>query len=152
MRYRLVAVGKLKRGFSREGCERYASLLRTLAPLEIVEVRDQSSAGPEEARRRHGRESLTAADGHLLLLDEAGSSYTTAAMAKRVADLELAGTSRVTLLVGGPDGHSDELRDAAHSTLSLSPLTLPHELARLVLLEQLYRVESLRAGHPYHRA
>ena len=151
MRYRLVAVGKLKRGFAREGCERYATLLRSLAPLEIVEIRDQSAAGAQEARKRHGSDSLAAADGHLLLVDEAGSSHTTNTLAKRVSDLELAGISRITLLVGGPDGHGDELRAAADSALSLSPLTFPHELARLVLLEQLYRVESLRAGHPYHR-
>lgn len=147
-----MAVGRLKRGFFQEGCERYAGLLRALAPIEIIEVRDHSAGGPAEARRRHEREALAAADGHLMLVDERGTEHTTASLAQRIGDLEVAGNSRITLFIGGPDGHGDELRSAVNSTLSLSPLTLPHELARLVLLEQLYRVESLRAGHPYHRA
>ena len=151
MRYRLVAVGKLKRGFAQVGCERYAKLLQGLAPLEVVEIRDQSASGSEEARRRHGRDSLAAGDGHLVLLDELGSSFSTSELAAWISELELRGHSRLTLFVGGPDGHGEELRRAAHASLALSRLTFPHDLARLMLLEQLYRVESLRAGHPYHR-
>ncbi|HZJ09247.1 MAG TPA: 23S rRNA (pseudouridine(1915)-N(3))-methyltransferase RlmH [Trueperaceae bacterium] len=151
MRYRLIAVGRLKRGFFEQGCDRYVKLLSALTQLEVVEVRDHSSAGVAEARERHARESLAAADGHLVLVDEAGSSHTTVGLAATVSELEQRGVSRMTFLVGGPDGHSDELRAAANMSLSLSPFTFPHELARLVLLEQLYRIEALRSGHPYHR-
>ena len=69
MRYRLVAVGSLKRGPLAEAAERYARLLRGLAALEVVEVKDRSALGPPEARSRHAAESLRHADGHLLLLD-----------------------------------------------------------------------------------
>ena len=86
-----------------------------------------------------------------MLLDEAGEGHTTAGLASFATALEARGVSRISLLIGGPDGHGDRARRAADASLSLSPLTFPHELARLVLLEQLYRVESLRAGHPYHR-
>lgn len=151
MRYRVVAVGKLKRGFLQEGCARYEKLLSSLSQVEVVEVRDHSAAGPAEARRRHAEASLAAADGHVVLLDEAGTAHTTASLASFVSALEGRGVSRLSLLIGGPDGHGPEAREAADDSLSLSPLTFPHELARLVLLEQLYRVESLRAGHPYHR-
>jgi len=114
-------------------------------------VKDHSALGPEAARSRHALESLRHADGHLLLLDERGEQLSTPELAERVSRLELAGTSRLTLFLGGPDGHGPELRRAAHGSLALSRLTLPHDLARVVLLEQLYRVETIRAGHPYQR-
>ncbi len=151
MRYRLVAVGSLKRGPLAEAAERYARLLRPLAQLEVVEVKDRSGLGPAEAASRHAAASLRHADGRLLLLDERGEQLTTAELAALVSDLEREGVGRVTLFLGGPDGHGPELRAAAHGALALSRLTLPHDLARVVLLEQLYRVEALRAGHPYHR-
>lgn len=151
MRYRLVAVGKVKRGFLRDGCERYAKLLSSLTRYEEVELRDHSAAGPAEAMARHASESLAAADGHVVLVDEGGERHTTESLAAFVTSLEGRGVSRMSLLIGGPDGHAEELRAAANASLSLSPLTFPHELARMVLIEQLYRVEALRAGHPYHR-
>lgn len=152
MRYLVIAVGKLKRGFFREGCERYAKLLSSLTQLDVVEVKDHSSLGAEEARFRHARDSLAAADGHLVMVDETGGRHTTLGLAGDIAMLEQRGISRMSFFIGGPDGHADELRVKADMSLSLSELTFPHELARLVLLEQLYRVESLRVGHPYHRA
>ena len=151
MRYRVVAVGKVKRGFVRDGCERYAGLLGALTQFELTEVRDHSALGAVEARKRHAKEMLAEAAGVLVALDERGTLADTASLAKRVTQLDDRGDSRLTLFIGGPDGHSEELLAAVHQTWSLSPLTFPHDLARLILLEQLYRVESLRAGHPYHR-
>ncbi len=152
MRYRLVAVGAMKRGPLAAAAERYAQLLTGVAQLEVVELRDRSALGPEAARARHDADALRHADGRLVLLDERGEQLATSALAARVEELETRGTSRITLFVGGPDGHGDELRSAAHDALALSRLTLPHDLARVVLLEQLYRVEALRSGHPYHRS
>lgn len=151
MRYRVVAVGKVKRGFVRDGCERYAQLLGSLTQFELIEVRDHSALGPTEARRRHDKELLAAADGVLVALDERGTLADTATLARRIEQFDGRGDSRLTLLIGGPDGHGEELRATVHQSWSLSPLTFPHELARLILLEQLYRVEALRVGHPYHR-
>lgn len=151
MRYRVVAVGALKRGFVRDGCERYARLLGQVTQCEVIEVRDHSALGPDEARRRHDAAMLALGDGLLVALDERGALADTAALAKRIEQFDLRGDSRVTLFVGGPDGHGEELLASVHQTWSLSPLTFPHELARLILLEQLYRVETFRAGHPYHR-
>lgn len=151
MRYRVVAVGRVKRGFVRDGCDRYTRLLSSLTRFELIEVRDHSDLGAAEARRRHDKEMLAAAEGVLVALDERGTLADTAALAKRIEQFDGRGDSRLTLFIGGPDGHGEELLAAVHQTWSLSPLTFPHELARLILLEQLYRVESLRAGHPYHR-
>src|SRR5690606_20665728 len=88
VRYRVVAVGKLKRGFFLDGCARYEKLLSSLSQVEVVEVRDHSAAGPAEARRRHAEASLAAADGHVVLLDEAGTAHTTASLASFVSALE----------------------------------------------------------------
>ncbi len=95
------------------------------------------------ARKHLGRETL-------ILLDETGRSYDSHAFAARVQHWDET-FSDVCLLIGGPDGHDDALRGQAAECVSLSPLTLPHALARVVLLEQLYRASAIIANHPYHR-
>lgn len=152
MRYRLIAVGRLKRGFYASGCEHYADRLRRYARLDVVEVKETRAREADAARQADGKALAAASLGHTVLLDERGRSFTTTALSDHVARLELAGVSQISLLVGGAEGHAAWLRERADEAWSLSPLTLPHELARLVLLEQLYRLETLRAGHPYHRA
>lgn len=152
MRYRVVAVGSMKRGPMAEAAQRYAKLLAGPASIELVEVKDRSALGADAARAAHDEEALRHADGHRLLVDETGDQLSTEQLAERIGALENRGVSRVTLFVGGPDGHGPAVRGAADGTLALSRLTLPHDLARVVLLEQLYRVEALRAGHPYHRS
>lgn len=150
MRYRLVVVGRPKEPFYKAGVQHYLTRLRGLAQCEVSEVREgRGDAGT--VRRAEGAALLAAADGRLVALDEGGRRFGTLELAKHISGLELAGHSRISLLVGGAEGHADELRAAVHERWSLSPLTFPHDLARLVLLEQLYRVETVRARHPYHR-
>ncbi len=151
MRYRIVAVGSPPRGFLRSGCTHYADRLGRLAPIEIVEVRE-GRGGDANAIRAREADALTGrSDGRIVALDERGTSWTTHALARHVAELELRGTSRLSLLIGGAEGLDPAVRAAADERWRLSDLTLPHDLARLVLLEQLYRIETIRAGHPYHR-
>ncbi len=153
MRYRIVAVGRVRVGYARDGCERFLSRLRSLAQVEVVEVREGRGADATQVRRQESDalRAVAAGGGRSVVLDERGRSFTTAALAEYVSALELRGTSRLDLLLGGAEGHDETLRSSADECWSLSPLTLPHELARLVLLEQLYRIETIRAGHPYHR-
>lgn len=150
MRYRLLVVGKLKRGHFARASEHYLTRLAPYARITVVELgpgRGQADA----VRDAEGRALLEAAQGRVVALDERGERLTTEALARRVTDLELRGDSHLSLLLGGAEGHAAWLREAADEIWSLSSLTLPHELARVVLLEQLYRIESWRAGHPYHR-
>lgn len=150
MRYRVVAVGRLKEQFYRAGVEHYLGRLRALAPCEVVEVRE--GRGDKAAiQRAEGAALLAASSDYVVALHEGGSLFRTREMARQVSELELAGISRISLLIGGAEGHDEELLAAVQARWSLSPLTFPHDLARLVLMEQLYRVESFRAGHPYHR-
>lgn len=150
MRYRIVAVGKLKEPFYRGGAQHYLARLRALAQCEVQEVRE-GKGETAAVKRAEGEALLAAADGRLIALHERGRSFDTRSLTRHIEQLELKGHSRISLLIGGANGHDDDLFASVHESWSLGPLTFPHDLARLVLLEQLYRVETLRAGHPYHR-
>lgn len=152
MRYRVVAVGKPGRRFVAEGCRFYAERLGKLAPLETVEVREGRGVDPDTVRSKEAAALRSHCSGHVVALDELGDAWTSERLAAHVAELELRGVSRISLLIGGAAGLDPALRDEADARWRLSDLTLPHDLARLLLLEQLYRVETVRAGHPYHRA
>ena len=151
MRYRLIAIGRLKRGFFAAGCQHYVERLRPLARLEVIELKEARARDADAVREVESAALLAAAQGRTVTLDERGTAFDTRALAAHLDALEVRGTSQLSLLVGGAEGHAPWLRERVEEAWSLSPLTLPHELARLVLLEQLYRVETLRAGHPYHR-
>jgi 23S rRNA (pseudouridine1915-N3)-methyltransferase len=151
VRFRLIAIGRLKRGFYQTGCQHYQDRLRPLSRIEIVELKEGRGADPAAIRDADSGALLAAAHGRTVAVDERGRVLDTRALAAHLDALEVRGISQLSLLVGGAEGHAPWLRERADEAWSLSPLTLPHELARLVLLEQLYRVETLRAGHPYHR-
>jgi 23S rRNA (pseudouridine1915-N3)-methyltransferase len=87
----------------------------------------------------------------IVALDERGKALGSEAFAKLLAAKRDTGTKAAGILIGGPDGLSDAVRAAAHFSLSLTALTLPHGLARIVLAEQLYRAATILSGHPYHR-
>jgi 23S rRNA (pseudouridine1915-N3)-methyltransferase len=152
VRYRLAVVGKAARGFHAQAATHYQERLAALAKVETIEVKEGRGASPEETRAKEAAALRGAADGRLIALDERGRSWSSAALAKHVSKLELRGVSRLTLLIGGADGLDPELRAQADERWRLSDLTLPHDLARVLLLEQLYRIETIRTGHPYHRA
>lgn len=151
MRYRIVAVGRLRRGFYAEGCRYYLGRLATFAQVELAEVKEGKGNDADRKVQAEGEALLAQGRGRIITLDERGKQQRSGEMAGRLSDLELAGDSSITLLVGGAEGFSKQVRGESHESWSLSPLTLPHELARLLLLEQLYRAETIRAGHPYHR-
>ena len=155
MRYLLLTLGRSDRGPFAAAIDRYRARLDAASGgVELRALKASRLASAAERRAADAETLLSAARaaGHrTVLLDERGTSFTTAALAAHVAELELRGESRLTLLVGAADGVDEGARAQADALWSLSPLTLPHELALVVLLEQLYRVASLASGHPYHR-
>jgi 23S rRNA (pseudouridine1915-N3)-methyltransferase len=155
VRYLVVTVGRSDRGPFAAAVERYrARVAGSAGGLELRSLKGSRHADASERRRVDGEALLAAAraaGGRSVLLDERGRRFDSASLAAHVAALELRGEGRLTLLVGAADGVDDAVRAAVDERWSLSPLTLPHELALVVLLEQLYRVTSLAAGHPYHR-
>ncbi len=138
-----------------EGFAEYAQRLPREIKLELIEIPlavRGKNADLERARNAEGEKLLTRSQGTLrVMLDERGQSWTSASLAKNL-QAWMQSARDVSLLVGGPDGHSDALKSAADQSWSLSKLTLPHALVRVVLAEQIYRAWSLSANHPYHRA
>lgn len=140
-RCRIIAVGKVRKGWVQEGVALY---LKRLQGLQVVELKDSTPEKEAEAIR-----STLRTDEWPVMLMEQGTPLASIPFAQR---LERLGNERLAFVIGGADGLTDELKAAARWQLSLSPMTFPHELARLLLLEQLFRAQAILQGSPYHRA
>ncbi len=139
MRYRAVAVGRVKDAALRAACDEYLERLRRYTRLEEREVKDEArllEAIPEGSR--------------LVALSRAGEQWTSGQLADWTARWEMDGRD-VTFAIGGAEALPAAVLQQAERVWSLSPLTLPHELARVILYEQLYRAYTIRRGEPYHR-
>ena len=161
MKLQLIAFGRLKTPGLEESASYYRKLLRSWVSLEEQELKPLSVPDKSPATRliiqrketellEEKLESVLSNRGLLFLLDEGGKARTTEDWSKLVTDWESSSVPEVVLCVGSSLGFSDALRKRARGILSLGPQTLPHELARVVLLEQLYRAWSVTRGHPYH--
>ncbi len=139
MKLRVIAVGRLKDRELESLCEEYVTRSRTLLPIERVACKDVATALAK------GREA-----GRLVLLDERGKSYSSPQLAAWLGSLRDASVREVAFVIGDADGFTPAHRAKADALLSLSAMTLPHRIAQLVLVEQLYRAGTILAGHPYH--
>lgn len=145
MNWHIFAIGKPKLGFAREGIGEYAARLRGMASVKIEYLKASH-------REAESVLLLQRSEGMLrIVLDERGEQVGSRAFADKIARWEGQSVKAVALLIGGADGHTEELRKAADWLWSLSNLTLQHELALVVLYEQLYRAYTIKAGLPYHR-
>lgn len=156
MRYAVVAVGKLKEKFWVQACAEYVKRLGAYAKVEMREVADIDpvrAGGVEASRAREGQEILAAipARSHVILLAIDGKQRSSEQFSAHLDELALRGKSDLTFVIGGSDGVSPEVRARANETFSFGPITLPHNLARVVLLEQLYRACKISRGEPYHK-
>ncbi|MBL6739923.1 MAG: 23S rRNA (pseudouridine(1915)-N(3))-methyltransferase RlmH [Synechococcus sp. BS301-5m-G54] len=140
-RLRILAVGKVRRGWIQDGIDLYR---KRLPGLSIVELRDSTPEKESEAIRAARRP-----DERLVVLMEQGETLASIPFARK---LEQISSERIAFAIGGADGLTDDLKSEAHWRLSLSPMTFPHELARLMLVEQLFRAQAILQGSPYHRA
>ena len=159
MRILVIAVGRLKQGPERDLAETYrkraASVGRSLGlrEVEIIEIRESRA---QDAERRRVEESIAIANvvperAILVVLDERGDNLDSAALAARLREWRAEDRAAVCLVIGAADGLADSLRQRANLKLAFGTATWPHQLARVMLLEQLYRAGTILAGHPYHR-
>ncbi len=159
MRVQVLAVGRLKAGAESELAARYLKRAAQsgraigLRAVEIVEIRE-SRAG--DAARRKTEESIAIAnvvpDGAaIVVLDERGEALSSADFAAGLGTWRDSGVADVVFVIGGADGLADTLRDRARLMLAFGGATWPHQLVRIMLLEQLYRAITILSGHPYHR-
>ena len=150
----IVAVGKL-RGWAADGSEDYLKRLRRYFPIEVVEVaeEDMNRRLPEEVLSAEASRLLKriAPGAYVIALDrEKGKPLSSMEMARRLDALGVSGQSHVTFGLGGPLGLSREVLGRSDEVLSFGRMTLPHALARVVLLEQLYRAAKIERGEKYH--
>ena len=156
MRIHLLAVGTRMPSWVVEGYREYTRRLPRECSLHLVEIppaKRHKSMTVEQARQQEGQALLAALpkDCKVVALDVRGKPWSTETLAAQLDDWLVSGRD-VALLVGGPDGLSDACLERADQRWSLSALTYPHALVRIVLAEQLYRAWTISTGHPYHRS
>jgi 23S rRNA (pseudouridine1915-N3)-methyltransferase len=158
MRLVIASIGRLKDEGERAIIARYMKRVAGgravgISPVTIEELPE--SRAPEANARQEDEAArllnLTSECDFRIALDERGSEMSSAEFAHYLAARRDDGVKATAILLGGPDGHAASLRSGAGLTLSLGPMTLPHGLARVVLVEQVYRAITILSGHPYHR-
>lgn len=151
MKVRVLSVGRRGAHVFEEATRLYAERLRHYLDLELVDLAPSRARARGVALREEGRALLAArGKGRLVALDAGGRSYDSPGLARHLEGWRASGQG-VTLVIGGDEGLDATVLEAADERLSLGPLTLPHRLARLVLLEQLYRASTILRGEPYHK-
>ena len=145
MKWLVLAIGKPQLAYARAGVDEYVARLQRVADVRVEFLK---SPGAE----RESALLLERSEGwRRIVLDERGAQVGSRELAAKVSDWEMNATKGIALLIGGANGHNEALRKSADWAWSLGRLTLQHELALVVVLEQLYRAYSIKQGSPYHR-
>ena len=159
MMIKICCVGKLKESFFIESCAEFAKRLSRYCELRVCEVADEKapeslSAGETRlVREKEGNRLLSVIDpkDHVIAMTIDGKRYSSERFAAHMEDLEANGVRTIDFVIGGSTGLSDPVIRRADETMSLSDLTMPHRIARLVLLEQIYRSYKIRRNETYHK-
>jgi len=155
VKIQLLCIGRLTESYLRDGCAEFAQRLQRYLPLVIDELKEHKTG------KKQDRTQIVRTEGERLLarippgafviaLDERGKALASTQLADLLQRQMVDGAACISLIIGGPYGLSDEVRQRADLTLSLSALTLTHQMARLLLLEQLYRGCTIIRNEPYH--
>ncbi len=150
MKITICAIGKIKPGPEHELLRRYQR--RILWPIHILELEERRKSSSGELKRREaGLIEKAVPQGSLrIAMDERGHSFSSRKFATKL-DCWQKQNNEITFIIGGADGLERRLRDSAHTILALGAATWPHQLTRVLLVEQIYRAQAILAGHPYHR-
>ena len=155
MKITLAVIGKTEAGFVRQGIEEYVKRLQHYVAFNIQYIGDvKSTRNMSEAQQKtaEGKALLASLDNsdHVVLLDEHGVERTSIDYSQWLQRRMASGSKRLVFVVGGPYGFSPEVYDRANEKISLSKMTFPHELVRLIFVEQLYRAFTILRNEPYH--
>ncbi len=155
MKLSLLCVGRLNLPFANDGCTEFTGRLKRYLPLVIHEIKEHKTGRKQDLPRIIATEGEALGQkippgAFVIALDQGGKKLSSEGLADLMKDHMLRSIPEWTLLIGGPYGLSDSLRKRADLTLSLSPMTLTHQMARLLLLEQLYRCCTIIRNEPYH--
>ncbi|RAK20544.1 23S rRNA (pseudouridine1915-N3)-methyltransferase [Anoxybacillus vitaminiphilus] len=159
MNISIICVGKLKEKYLKQGIDEYAKRLSAYAKVEILEVLDEKA--PEElsdnevelVKQKEGERILAkiAPDAYVIALAIDGKMRSSEEFAKQIDQLATYGRSKIAFIIGGSLGLSKQVMQRADEALSFSKMTFPHQLMRLILLEQIYRAFRINRGEPYHK-
>tara|TARA_B100000700_G_scaffold156444_1_gene173713 strand:- start:79 stop:516 length:438 start_codon:yes stop_codon:yes gene_type:complete len=138
--YKIIVIGKIKKKWIQEGIKMY---LKRLPSLEIIEIKDNT-----QRKEEHAIKEIIRKNEILVTLNENGQSFTSKQLATKLLNSH---NQNITFVIGGASGLTASLNNSASWQLSLSPLTFPHEIARLLLIEQLYRAKTIAQRGPYHK-
>ncbi len=138
--YKIIAIGKIKKKWIQEGIEMY---LKRLPGLKVIEIKDNN-----QSKEEHTIKDIIRKNEILVTLNENGQSFTSNQLATKLLNSH---NQNIIFVIGGASGLSHSFNNSASWQLSLSPLTFPHEIARLLLIEQLYRAKTITQGGPYHK-
>ena len=138
--YKIIAIGKIKKRWIQESIEMY---LKRLPGLEVIEIKAST-----QIKEEHTIKEIISKNETLVTLNENGQSFTSKQLATKLLNSY---NQKIIFVIGGPSGLPPSLNNAASWQLSLSPLTFPHDIARLLLIEQLYRAKTITQGGPYHK-
>lgn len=155
MKLRLVCVGKLSESYLQEGAAEFAARIQRYLPFAIVELREEKGGKKADTRftlRREGERILEKLPptAKAVVLDEKGRSFSSEGLAEWIGGQMLQGTAELVFIIGGAYGLSPAVKERADLLLSLSPMTFTHQMARLFLLEQIYRSLTILRNEPYH--
>lgn len=149
MNISIICIGKLKESFWKDACSEYLKRMSRFAKMEIIELAESKSDDIDE----ESAEILAhiPKSSYVIALDVGGKSLSSEAFAEKISTLAIDGTSHISFVIGGSNGYNDSVRKAADFRLSFSDFTFPHQLMRVVLLEQIYRAYKINAGEKYHK-
>ena len=159
MKVTLITVGKIKEKYLKDAIAEYSKRLSKYCKLEILEVADEktpdcaSPAVEEQIRQKEGERilKLVKDDAYVITLEIGGNLLDSVAFSQKIETLGIQGTSHITFIIGGSIGLGKEVLKRSNFALSFSKMTFPHQLMRVILLEQIYRGYRIMAGEPYHK-
>lgn len=159
MNIQIVSVGKIKEKYLKLGIEEFSKRLSKYCKLDIVELDDEkapenlSDKGREQVKEKEGSKILgkIKQSSYVIALAIDGKNLSSEELAEHMSNLAVTGNSSITFVIGGSLGLSDEVLKRADYKLSFSKMTFPHQLMRLILLEQVYRAYRINNGEPYHK-
>jgi len=159
MNIQIISIGKIKEKYLKLGIQEYLKRLTPYAKVDIIELSDEkapenlSEQEMEQVKNKEGERILAkiSADTHVIALAIEGKMKSSEELAKNIDKLATYGKSKITFVIGGSLGLSDEVMKRADESLSFSKMTFPHQLMRLILLEQIYRAFKINRGEPYHK-
>ena len=155
---RIISVGRIKEKYLKDGMDEYIKRLSKFTKLEMIELKDipvpdkASLSEENEIKKEEGKEILSRIkDDYVIALDLKGEMLDSVSFCKKIEEINTSGKSKITFVIGGSLGLSKEVIDRSNYQLSFSPMTFPHQLFKLILLEQIYRAYKILNNETYHK-